>query len=152
LMPKYSRSPGPRLGATFGDWTLKTLEGETRTSKQMPPEYVMLFAAEACASCHTLFGQLAHSGRTRGPLVVAAEGEAPRLARAATTPNGPLYDEFLAGADLALMQRLEIPSTPFAVAIRQGHVMASGPARTPEELEKIGDMLRPASAPGPLRA
>jgi hypothetical protein len=147
LMPKYTRAPGPRLGSTFGEWALQTMGGRALTSKQMPEEYVMLFASESCGPCHTLFAQLAHVGRSTGTLVVAAEGNATKLERAARTANRPLYDEFLEGVDDGLMQRLQIPSTPFAVAIRQSRVVAAGPARTPAELETITAVLRPASTP-----
>lgn len=141
--PVYRTVSGPPPGLRFTDWTLKTLEGLPRSSSEMPVEYTMLFASDNCGPCHTLLGKLAQAGRTVGTLVLAADGDAAKLQQAALSARGPLYDEFLAGADQTFRQRFEVPGTPYAVAIRQGRVLASGPTRTPEDLQKIADVLRP---------
>jgi hypothetical protein len=143
-LPKYNKRPGPRPGSPFGDWELTTLNGDKRSSKQMPPEYVMLVAAETCGPCHALFAQLAHSGRPRDHFVIAGQGDPGVLSRAASTPAGPLYDEYLGGVDEGFLQRFDITSTPYAVAVKYGRVVASGPARTPAELETIAAIFRPA--------
>lgn len=143
-LPNYSQTPGPRLGSVFGEWELKTLAGETRSSSEMPPEYVMLFAAEHCGPCHVLFAQLGQMGRPGGHLVIAAEGDAAALSRAASTPSGPLYDELLSGVDGRFMRQFNIPGTPYGLAVRQGRIVASGPARSSSELQKLADVLRPA--------
>lgn len=141
-LPKYNRPPGPRAGSVFGDWELTTLGGDKRLSKQMPSQYVMLMAAERCAPCHALLAQLVHGGRPEGHFVIAGDGDPVVLSRAASTPAGPIYDEYLDGADAAFLQRFDIVSTPYALAIKHGRVVASGPARTPTELQTIADILR----------
>ena len=143
-LPKYNRPPGPRPGAPFDDWVLTTLSGEQRSANQMPSEYLMLIAAERCGPCHALFAQLAHAGRPRGHFVIAGEGDAAVLSQATSTPTGPLSDEYLAGVDLAFMQRFDIPSTPYGLAVKRGRIVASGPARTPAELQRIADIFAPA--------
>lgn len=143
-LPK-PRAPGPRVGAPFVNWTLATLAGEQRSSRNMPSEYTMLFAANDCRQCHTLFSDLAESKRTIGVLVVAADGDAAALAGPAEARTAQFYDEFLTGADQAFRQQFHIPGTPFAIAVRQGHVVGSGATRTPAELQRIADMLRPSA-------
>jgi hypothetical protein len=110
----------------------------------MPTEYLMLVAAETCGPCHALFAQLAHGGRPPDYFVIAGQGDAGVLSRAASTTAGPLYDEYLGGVDAAFLQRFEIVSTPYAVAVKHGRVVASGPARTPAELDGIAAIFRPA--------
>lgn len=142
FLPKYSVAPGPRVGRLLPAWTFTTLDGQQRALAELPTEYVAIFAAEGCGPCHTLFARLAHEGRPPARLVVLAEGNAARLVEVAQTPAGPLYDEFLAGLTRAMMLELDVPSTPYAIAVRHGHVIAAGPARTRAELAGIGDTLR----------
>ena len=152
-LPKYNRPPGPRPGAPFAGWELTTLGGEKRSAAQMPLEYIILIAAERCGPCHALFAQLANVGRPTPYFVIAGEGDAALLSQASSTPAGPLYDEYLAGVDVAFMQRFDIPSTPYALAIKRERVVASGPARTPAELQQIADIFTPAArTPPPLAA
>lgn len=145
LFPRYSQTPGPRLGTPVPEWTLRTLDGRDRQVAQLPASYVALFTADGCGPCHTLFTRLAHEGRPDGSLVVFAEGDAGKLAETATAGSKPLFDEFLAGLTREMLLEFSIPSTPYAVAIRQGRVAASGPARTREELANIGSILTPAA-------
>jgi hypothetical protein len=140
------RPTGPRPGSSFADWTLQTLEGKSRSSAEMPLQYMLLFASETCESCHTLLRELARSSRRLETLVVAADGDAPTLRQAALTPDGPVYDEFLAGADIAFRQRFQIPGTPFAFAVRRGRVVASSPVRIPEDLARLADAARTTTA------
>lgn len=111
----------------------------------MPSEYTILFASDTCTPCRGLFAQMAESGRTRGRLVVAADGVAGSLAQHASASGEPLYDDFLTGADFAFRQQMQIPGTPFALAIRQGRVLAAGPTTTAAQLQDIADSLRTPS-------
>lgn len=143
--PAYRQPQGPKPGTPFENWSLSTLAGQPRTAAEMPEEYTMLFASDSCGPCRTLFDELARSGRTRGALVVAADGESAALVRAAATASEPLYDDFLSGADHPFRQQHQIPGTPFAVAVRHGRVVASGPAGTPAQLQQVADALAPAA-------
>lgn len=149
-LPAY-RPTGPRRGASFANWTLRTLDGTPRSSAEMPTEYTMLFASETCGPCHTLLGELAKSALNIEPLVVAVDGDAPKLQEASLSPRGLVYDEFLGGADSAFRERFQVPGTPFALAIRRERVVASGPARTPEELAKLARSLHRGSVTAPAR-
>jgi len=140
---------GPRPGTPFKEWTLRTPDGSNRTSEEMPAEYTLLFAAESCGPCHALFAKIAKTGRTVGTLVVAADGPAPSLREAAMTDGGPLYDQFLTGADKSFRDRFNVPGTPFALAIRQQRIVASGPARTPEDVQKLANELRSTNRAAP---
>jgi hypothetical protein len=133
-------------------WTLRTLSGQARSLADLPAEYVAVFAAEGCGPCHTLFARLAHEGRPAGRLVVLAEGDAGRLATVAQTQGVPLYDEFLSGVTRPMMLEFEIPSTPYAVAVRHGHVIAAGPSRTGDELTRIAEALHPMTDGQPAPA
>lgn len=144
-LPQYRRSKGPSVGAAFDGWSLPALGGGVRTSAQMPSEYTLLFASATCAPCHTLLEKLAVSGRTRGTLVIATDGNPEKVREAATGPQGPLYDDFLIDADHTFRERIDVPGTPFAVAIRNERVVSSGPASTPEALQKVADSLRSAT-------
>jgi hypothetical protein len=119
----------------------------------MEAQYVMLFAADSCDPCHALLRRLANStlGRPNVRLILAVEGDPTGLLRASEGASGRPYDEVLAGVTRDMMRRLEIPGTPYAVALRDGVVMATGPARTPEELSGIAERLTQtgaASTPG----
>lgn len=142
------RPPGPPVGLPVRDWTLRTVEGSERTGADMPSAYTLLVAAENCGACHGLLARLARSGRPPGTLVIATSGDGAKLAQAAESTEGPLYDEFLTGTDPEFMQKFRIPSTPYALAVRHGRVVASGPARTPEELAAIADVVSPGGPKG----
>ena len=143
-LPRYNRPPGPKPGATFDQWQLQTLNGRSRVATEMPPAYTMLVTAERCGVCHALVAQLAHEGKPQGHLVIATDGGKGELARAAAS-GGTVYDEFLVGVDQTFLQRYEIPSSPYALAIRHGRIVAAGPARTATELAKISEVLAPAA-------
>ena len=136
------RPAGPRPGTSFANWTLRAPNGAPRSSSEMPLEYTMLFASEACGPCHTLLGELAQSTPIGETLIVAAEGDAPRLQQEALSPRGPVYDEFLSGADSEFRQRFHVPGTPFGIAVRRERVVAAGPLRTAKDLEKLAAALR----------
>jgi len=144
LIPKYNRRPGPKPGALFQGWQLMSSDGELRSAEQMPSEYVSLFTDERCGPCHALFGELAHVGRIPERLVVISRSGGNGLLAAAATGSEVLYDEFLVGAGTQFFERFEIPSTPFATAVRHGHVIASAPTRTAAELDALAARLRPA--------
>jgi hypothetical protein len=74
-----------------------------------------------------------------------AEGDVQRLERAARGADGPLYDEILSGVTKSMMQDFEVPSTPFAIAVRNGRVAGAGPARTRDELASVGSILIPTA-------
>lgn len=138
LLPRPP-APGPRAGAPFVNWALRTDKGDSRDSTEMPAEYTILFASETCRPCHALVEQLAGTQRVASRLVLAVDGN-PKALLASAGPSQP-FDELLIGATENFRRQLHIPGTPFAVAVRQRHVVAAGPARSVRELTTIADAL-----------
>lgn len=145
-LPAYRSARGPSVNSSFAGWTLSALDGRVRTSQDMPEDYTMLFASERCGPCHDLLAELGRSDRVAS-LIVAADAAAPRLQQLAMDADPPVCMEFLTGADRSFRQQFRIPGTPFAMSVRAGRVVTSGPARSADEVRQVAQALRPR-APG----
>ena len=137
MAPQYSRRSGPKVGSTVGAWSLETLDGAVRRSTDPPDAYTLLFVSSTCGPCHALFTELRAAGRPRGLLYIVAQGDAAALAKEATSEQGPLYDLLLVDGGGEVQKSLQVPGTPYAVAIARGRVEAAAVASTPDQLSRI---------------
>jgi hypothetical protein len=138
-LPQFSRRSGPQAGTPIEPWSLEMMDGGTRRSTDLAEAYTLLFVASTCGPCHALFEEMRSAGRPRGLLYVVAQGDAAALEKEAVSERGPMYDLFFRGGRGDLYQRLNVPGTPFAVAVRKGRIEAAGPAASTEQLFRVSD-------------
>lgn len=98
----------------------------------------MLAVAHTCKPCHRLLDELTRVPFGSTSLVIAADIG---LESFGLPQRGLVQGQVLTGMNEGLRRRLQIPGTPFAVAIRDGRVVAAGPAPTPQELVGVAAAL-----------
>jgi hypothetical protein len=69
------------------------------------------------------------------------QGDADALEREAHSSAAPLYDLFLLGGRGELFQSLDVPGTPYAIAVQDGRVVAAGAAATTDTLSQVATSL-----------
>ena len=136
-MPQFTRRTGPKAGTPVDDWSLESVHGGIKHSADLPDAYTLLFVASTCGPCHALFAEMRRVGRPGGLLYVVGQGDAEAMSKEAESEQGPLFDLFLRGGRGEVYQKLGIPGTPWAVAVKGGRVESTGPASTAEQLSRV---------------
>lgn len=152
-MPHVARRAGPKVGTEVPAWSLESIDGRVVRSADLPTTYTLLFVASGCRPCHALFAELQTEGPAPTALYIVARGDAPALAREAQSERGPLYDLFLRDDRAILSELVGVPGTPYAVAVRDGRVVAAKAVPTAEQLARVSAQasmeggLHPRTAP-----
>lgn len=131
-LPQFARRTGPRTGTPV-HWTLRSPDGRVMSSKDAPNAYTLLFVASTCKPCHALFEDLRARGKPPATLYVVSQGDGVSL-----TQEAPgTFDLLLEGGVADLYRELQIPGTPWAVAVSDGVVVATGAASNVPQLSII---------------
>ena len=142
-LPQYTRQGsarerrGPAIGSPIADWSLAALEGGIKNDRDLASSYTLLFVASTCDPCHKLLAELRKTGRPAGPLYLVANGDPQSVAAEARIDGERLYDELLITGSGDLYQRLDVPGTPYAIAVRGRHVAGAGVSPTAADLARI---------------
>lgn len=119
---------GPRVGSVLSPWSLQTIDGRNFQSMMLPASYVLVVVSTSCLACRDLFRDLSMEDlpeHTLSPMYLMSMGEAVAVREAmGKVPDG-YFAEVLVGAEFELLTALKVPSTPHAIAVRDGHVAAA---------------------------
>jgi hypothetical protein len=140
--PPVMQRSNPAIGSVLPTWSLQNLEGRTVSSLTLPASYVLVATSTSCIVCNDLFRDLAQRKVDTGGRAYLISAGDPSAVREAVheVPQG-YFREVLVGATLELLTKLHVPATPYAIAVRDGKVVAAKSATRGFVIKELIDGL-----------